>query len=254
MTVNVVCMKWGSAYPAYYVNRLFWMVKKNLNRKFRFVCITDDPSGIVKEVECVKLPALKMAEPYASYPWKKLLLFSKNLGNLKGKTLFLDLDLVIVDNIDCFFDYPKGLYIIRDWGQRETDCVVGNSSVFLFEFGAYPQILEYFKKNMVEVFAKYRNEQTYLSKVVNDMKFWPEDWVKSFKNHCFISKQLRGVHSLFAEPKIPKGAKIIAFHGRPKPGDVIEGKSFMGMKLTKGAPWVKKHWCVEGSAASDVGN
>ena len=184
MTVNVVCMKWGSAYDATYVNKLFYMVKRNLPIDFRFICITDDSWGIVREVECVALPDLPMQEPYASRAWKKLLLFSKNLGKISGKTLFLDLDIVIVDKIDCFFtETDNSFHIIKDWGQREKDCIVGNSSVFLFEFGKYPHIFEDFAKNMELVFKNHRNEQTYISRIIKDINFWPEEWVKIGRAH-----------------------------------------------------------------------
>ena len=38
---NIVCMKWGNAYGADYVNRLYNMVKRNMTRPFRFICFTD---------------------------------------------------------------------------------------------------------------------------------------------------------------------------------------------------------------------
>ena len=53
--VNVLCMKWGTLYGPEYVNRLYGMVARNLRRPFRFVCLTDDASGIRFEVECVAI-------------------------------------------------------------------------------------------------------------------------------------------------------------------------------------------------------
>ena len=49
--VNVLCAKWGTKYPAYYVNRLYAGVAKWLARPFRFVCATNEPEGIQAEVE-----------------------------------------------------------------------------------------------------------------------------------------------------------------------------------------------------------
>ena len=45
--VNVLCMKWGTKYPADYVNRLYSMVARNMQRKFRFVCLTEDSEGLL---------------------------------------------------------------------------------------------------------------------------------------------------------------------------------------------------------------
>ena len=49
--VNVLCLKWGKRYGADYVNRLYRGVSANLSRPFRFVCVTDDPSGLAAGVE-----------------------------------------------------------------------------------------------------------------------------------------------------------------------------------------------------------
>ena len=45
--VNILCLKWGTRYGADYVNYIYRGVKAHLNRPFRFVCVTDDPSGLV---------------------------------------------------------------------------------------------------------------------------------------------------------------------------------------------------------------
>ena len=45
-TVNVICLKWGDRYPAFYVNRLYDGVRRNISRPFRFVCFTNEPEGL----------------------------------------------------------------------------------------------------------------------------------------------------------------------------------------------------------------
>ena len=52
----IVCIKWGTKYPAYYVNRLYAGVRKNLSGPFEFYCMTDDPAGIREEVKILDLP------------------------------------------------------------------------------------------------------------------------------------------------------------------------------------------------------
>ena len=56
--VNVLCMKWGTKYPADYVNRLYSMVARNIRRPFRFVCLTDDNLGLGANIESFPLPEL----------------------------------------------------------------------------------------------------------------------------------------------------------------------------------------------------
>lgn len=62
--VNVVCMKWGTKYPALYVNNLASMVKRNLTLPYRFVCFTDDPTGLDNDIETFPLPVINVPPKY----------------------------------------------------------------------------------------------------------------------------------------------------------------------------------------------
>jgi hypothetical protein len=44
----VLCMKWGTLYPADYVNVLCNASRRHLTGAFRFVCLTDDAPGLVR--------------------------------------------------------------------------------------------------------------------------------------------------------------------------------------------------------------
>lgn len=81
------------------------MVSRNITPPFRFVCFTDDTDGIRPEVECQPLPIIDYTIRGYVRARGKSRLWSKQLGDLSGNVLFMDLDLVIVDNIDGFFDY-----------------------------------------------------------------------------------------------------------------------------------------------------
>jgi hypothetical protein len=56
MTQTIVCMKWGTRYPADYANRLWSMIKRNTRRPTRLVCYTDDVSGLDPGIEAYPLP------------------------------------------------------------------------------------------------------------------------------------------------------------------------------------------------------
>ena len=77
MTINVLVMKWGSLYGPHYVNRLYASVRRNLNRDFRFVCFTDDTSGIFPEVECHPISKVEFAASEEDRRWLKLGIFRK---------------------------------------------------------------------------------------------------------------------------------------------------------------------------------
>lgn len=235
--VNVICMKWGDKYSAKDVNILNSMVKRHLTIPHRFVCLTDDTKDIDRDIECFPLPKITVPKEKDGSPWRKLGMFSEKIENLKGKALFLDLDIVIIANIDSLFDYSDKFTIIENWTQKGRG--IGNSSVYCFELGEYSYVLDYYNKNIEEVTNEFDNEQIYLSKKIGDIKFWPESWCKSFKKHCLPMYILR----YFKTPKQPKDAKIIVFHGNPKPEHAIKGGFFGNIwKYVKPTPWIISNW------------
>ena len=233
---NVICMKWGTKYGPEYVNRLRSMESRHLKRAHRFICFTDDGSGIDPAVEIKPLPAMDLP-PDKERGWRKLSTFQRPLFDLSGPTLFVDLDVVIVDSIDCFFEHPGAFAIIRDWIKPEK---TGNSSIYRFDAGAHPDILEFFLANIDAVKSEVRNEQEYLTREMNRRgltTYWPAEWCVSFKYGCLPTFPLNFLRT----PAIPPGARIIVFHGKPNPPDAISGQSGL-RRYVKPTPWVAQHW------------
>lgn len=235
--VNVICMKWGTKYTYKDVNVLRSMVKRHLTIPHRFVCLTEDREGIDKEIECFDLPPIEVPKEKDVSPWRKLGMFSKTIGDLSGKALFLDLDIVILENIDCFFNFSNKFTIIENWTQKGQG--IGNSSVYCFTIGQHFDVLEHYNNNIKEVTTKYSNEQIYLSKKIGDITYWPDSWCKSFKRHCIPPYIIR----YFKAPERPADAKIVVFHGNPKPEDAIHG-GFYGniFKYIKPCKWIEESW------------
>ena len=237
--MNIICMKWGDKFPVDYVNRLYAMVSRSINTKFRFVCFTENSIGIRPEVEIQELPELELPPGSPERGWRKLTVFKKGFGGLSGPTLFLDLDVVIVGNLDIFFSQPGDFIIAHD--KKKMKKREGNSSVFRFEIGKYPQILDYFEKNFEQVKKEVRHEQAYLSREIDKLgklEFWPDDWVPSFKYKCCPSWP----KSYFVAPSIPRRAKIILFHGLPNPPEAIIGRSGKWYRYIKPSPWINDYW------------
>ena len=239
MSVNIVCMKWGNKYGPDYVNKLYNMVSKNLNRDFRFICFTEDGKGVQNNIEICPLPRIKMPENKPERGWRKLSILQKDLNEIKGTCLFLDLDIVIVDNMDPIFELSGKFFIAFD--RRKKNSSIGNSSVFRFEAGENHDIYENFNNESSKILSIFRNEQAYLSKMIvkkGIFQYWPESWCPSFKYHCVPNFPLNYVLS----PKIPEGAKIILFHGLPEPTEAAEGKSGKWYRYIKKSPWINDHW------------
>lgn len=242
--VNIICMKWGTLYGPEYVDRLYAMVARNLSRPFRFVCMTDDGSGIRSEVECLPLPPIELDPDHKDKPWRKIGLFNAELSDLKGTALFLDLDLVVVGGLDPFFDYEPGRFcIIHNW--THPDRITGNSSVYRFEIGADSYVLDRFKSESHKHWMKrYGNSQTFLSNTVKELVYWPAEWCVSFKKHCLPGGPL-GILNILRPSKIPEGARIVVFHGHPNPDDALAGRWPGGIrKQLRPAHWIADYWHV----------
>lgn len=236
--VNVLCMKWGVKYSADYVNKLYRAVARHLSLPHRFICLTDDPAGIDAGVEIFPLPSMPVDISGPERGWTKILTFSETLYDLQGKCLFLDLDLIILDSIDEFFTLDGDVLIIRDWLKHDG---TGNSSIYRFEVGKHTYVLEEFIKQWPALKQEYRNEQEFISAILlqkNTLKYWPDVWCKSFKRHCMHPFPL----SIFKEPTLPAGAKIIVFHGHPNPHAAIEGRSGKWYRFLKPTSWISRYW------------
>ena len=238
---HIVCMKWGQKFPPSYVNTLAAMVRRNLEPPYRFICFTDDGANLDPSIEVRPLPDMTLETSLPERGWRKLTILGNNLGNdLTGPALFLDLDVLILDNLQPFFDRPGKFFIIHEWGFKDT--VIGNSSVFRFNFGEHHDVLEHFVKHGEEVRRQYRNEQAYLSHSINRkgiLEYWDGTWCRSFKRHCMQSFPL--CH--FVPPKKPQGAKIVIFHGDPNPDAVLAGwVGHFGFRAARPADWIAKNW------------
>ena len=136
--------------------------------------------------------------------------------------------------------------IIRNWIERRKQILrprpkIGNSSLFRFEAGRAGYICETFRREIRRADDRsiFPTEQSFLTYAMRDVRWWPEDWVASFKYHCrpwFPLNHLR-------MPRPPAAARILVFHGHPDPDEALSG--FRGkhpLHRTLPAPWIAKHW------------
>jgi hypothetical protein len=235
-------MKWGTKYGPEYVNRLYAMVLRHLKGDFSFVCLTDRTEGIRAEVRCFPIPELTLPNGEPERGWKKLTTFSPVLVNeygLSGTALFLDLDVVIVNDITPFFEVAGEFLVIHDW--KRPWRITGNSSVYRFELGRHPDVLAYFRANTEKVRAEHRNEQEYLSAFMHDkgvLTYWPEAWCPSFKYHGIPDWPT----NYWTEPFVPEGARIMVFHGECNPPDALAGRRNRAFRFIRPANWVARFW------------
>ena len=101
----VVCMRWGRAYAVDYVNVLHSACRAAARKPFRFVCLTNDPHGLDAGIEALPVPDIGLTEREWTIGgvWPKLALYVADLHGLRGRCLFIDLDMVVLDDLDSFF-------------------------------------------------------------------------------------------------------------------------------------------------------
>jgi hypothetical protein len=236
-------MKWGTAYGPEYVNILYSMVSRHTTRPFRFVCFTDNPTDLRREVEALPLPPIDLPPRFQWTPWRKVSLWQKPLADLDGNVLFLDLDVVVTGNIDPFFDYrPNASFCVAEnWTQAGSR--IGNTSVFRLRAGHHPEIFQALQVGAAQVLSAYSNEQIFVSKNVPEIVFWPADWCLSFKFNLLPRWPLNFIKSA----TLPASARIVCFMGHPKPVEARDGlwpvpwhkRVYKHVRPTR---WIAEHW------------
>lgn len=248
MQKQIVCMKWGAKYTPDYVNILYKMVSRNLNSTFRFVCLTDDAAGIRPEVECIPCPEIQIPESKKNLPWRKISLWNGRLEQMTGDWLFLDLDVVVTSDLSPFFEWePESSFVVMK-NETQPKQGIGNTSVFRFKVGSHPYLYRNLIENPEGIFGKYSNSQTYVSKEISHLTWWPDQWCRLFKVHCVPPMPSRW----WTDPELPRAAKIVAFPGSPNPPEAMEGKWPCKWykkiyKSIRPAKWVREHWTEEDS-------
>ncbi|WP_125931842.1 hypothetical protein [Thiosocius teredinicola] len=218
---NFICLKWGTKYPAAYVNRLYRMVERNFPGPFRLHCLTDDDTGLDRNI--VALPLAP--EELVGY-WNKLALFKRELHGLSGNLIYLDLDLVIVGDIGFLAEQPGEFIIVRNWSRRP----MWNSSVMRFPVGAYAHIWDEFSRNRTQILDAMNGDQEWIFECVPNAATWPAERILSYKK-SLASKAFPALHKLglgrlglrapaWMDTPLPDQAAIVLFHGKPDPEDV----------------------------------
>jgi hypothetical protein len=211
ITVWSVCV--GDKYSAADVWTLKNMVAENLDAPHRFLCLSDRP---LEGIECV-IPA----EEWPGW-WSKLLVFRYS----RGPCLYLDLDVVVTGPLDGLLS--DTLAMAKNWAQSgyggcQSSVMAWNNDIVKI------RIADYFELSRVQEPTKAGDVENCGLYVLDDgATLWgdqefitahygppggdmilPMEGIYSYKYHC------RG-------KQLPADAKVIAFHGNPKPADVSD--------------------------------
>ena len=200
LTVACVLSKGSKrTYGTIHVERLCKMVAEHIEQPYRFLCLTNE------HVSCESLPLVK------GWPgwWSKIELFCPDLFKMNERVLYLDLDVTVTEKLDGLADYPAPFVAIQDW-LRPTI----NSSVMSWDAGVADHIFENFTDDVME---RLTGDQDWITEQMPHAETFPRDWCVSYRKSVVPLRRFM----LPGQPvAVPPGAKVVVFHGFPKPWEV----------------------------------
>jgi hypothetical protein len=203
------------------------MVKRNITPPFRFVCFTDNTKGIHPSIETKPIEDKSLRGW-----WTKIEFFKNPLSDIEGPILVLDLDIVIVDNLDCFFEYQPDNFCMK-WdyaGHGHSSCVMR------FNAREYSHIYDNLDLSQIDHAIDNRNSSFKKHKFWGDQIWiteqmeqdpkhrqvvnWPKEWIPKFSIDCYRERSSKRVFATIPSAQrtageffVPDDAKIIVFAG-----------------------------------------
>lgn len=223
--ITVTMHKWGDRYTAEHVNRLASAFTRHCRLPHRFVCITDDPSGIDEDIET------RPIGPEIGYNWhparpncyRRLWLFSDEAGEELGeRILSIDLDTVITGDLTPLLDRPEEFIIVR--GRKPMTPYVG--CMWLLSAGSRRQVWDELDPQTFPERAKREgrvgSDQSAIAMILGhgEATWGRDDW--GVYGYGVDILRGNGGH-------LPRGARMVCFWGPHDPA-----------KSNK--DWVKEHW------------
>jgi hypothetical protein len=232
---SIVCWKWRppsgyrSAYAPATVNTLRAMVARHFPHPHRFICVTDDPTGIDPRVEIVPLwnDFADVPSPHGKKNpscYRRLRAFHPDIASVFGRRFVsLDLDCVVTGDLTPLWDRPEAFVAYGDTGPKSFY----NGSMFMLTAGARPQVWERFDPRTspdASVRAGFwGSDQGWMALCLGtgEARWSKRDGVYSYRNEIQPRR-----HSL------PEDARIVIFHGRLDPWTSEAGQM----------SWVREHY------------
>ena len=118
-----VTMMWGprtsgkadSEYTAAHVNKIHNMLEGTQKNRFRLICVGDSMEALHHDVDFIEIPkAVRGMIRKHGGNFAKLYLFSKEFREkINCGFIYLDLDVIIVDDLSYLFDLDQGMLILE---------------------------------------------------------------------------------------------------------------------------------------------
>lgn len=232
--LSVVCWKWKphAGYRSHYgpaqVNILRSMVRRHYQRPHRFICVTDDASGIDSDIEIVPLwnDYSQLPNPHGPKNpscYRRLRMFHPDIGQVFGdRFVSMDLDMLVTGDLRPVLDRHEDFVAYGDTNPRTHY----NGSMILMTAGARAKVWETFDPETSPRKSKaagfWGSDQGWISYCLGagEARWTPTEGVYSYRNHIQRTKML------------PQNARLVVFHGCVDPWS-REAQNLM---------WVQQHY------------
>jgi len=183
---------------AEYVDKLFHGISRHMPSDWRGVCLTDDPECVPWGIDWIEAPA------NARGWWAKLGLFKPGAFPQGERVVFFDLDTMIVGDLSDIAGYQGRFAMLRD--------IAGSpygSGVMAFEAGACDHIW----KKWVGAGrpTTERGDQEWIGRMEPDC---------DALNHLYPGQLVSFKMDVAPQGRKPPDARVIYFHGRPRPHEL----------------------------------
>jgi hypothetical protein len=238
--ISVVVFKWKaegyrSKFTGHHVNVMRNMVRRYYPHSHRFICVTDDPSGIDSGIEIVPLwdDHAEVKNPtwaHGPHCYRRLKVFSPEFEQIAGERFVcIDLDCVITGDLSPLWNRPEDFVIFASLERVGMKHGTYNGSMFMMTAGARRQVWERFDPSRSPQLAHragFRgSDQGWINYCLGtDEARWTwNDGVYPYRAYVMSKKKGR----------LPEDARVVVFWGQPDP--------WMPEALAL-SPWIKDHW------------
>lgn len=218
------------------VNTLKRMVDRHYHAPHRFLCVTDNSSGIDADVEIVQpwndftqVPSPSGGRNPSCY--RRLRAFAPDIGEVFGpRFVSLDLDVVVTGDLRPLFDRPEDFVIYGDTNPK----TFYNGSLFVLTAGTRSQVWTSFdpvkSPQASRSAGHFGSDQGWLSHCLgpHEMKWTKADGVYSYQNDFVKTRR----------SELPDDARIVVFHGNVDPWSACAQQ----------VKWVRTHYGMVGSS------
>ena len=225
--LHCACVIIGNSYSWEYVEILYNMLKRHLTPIIQLHVYTEDsrqvPAHMIKH-SLVDWGLIRSDKLW----WYKMQLFNSRFYS--GPLLYFDLDVVIIKNIDYFWQLPlQYLWGVRDFKHLWRPAHYStNSSILWWNTLQFDYIWQDFIiKDRTAVMRQLHGDQDYLTKEVmeKDRRYFSTELVKSWRWQALdggFNFKRRSYLNPNSGTTIDDKTGVLVFHGKPKPHQTID--------------------------------